>query len=76
MTVRIAHASIDERGKITGGSAGDQTGKEDLLSHHYPIQRQHENLLLIEYHHALDKLIQKYIFWKKNEICPCKSMAN
>ena len=26
--VRIGHASIDERGKITGGSAGDQTGKE------------------------------------------------
>lgn len=26
--VTIAHASIDERGKITGGSAGDQTGKE------------------------------------------------
>ena len=26
--VKIGHASIDERGKITGGSAGDQTGKE------------------------------------------------
>ena len=27
-TVKIGHASIDERGKITGGNAGDQTGKE------------------------------------------------
>lgn len=28
MAKYIAHASIDERGKISGGSAGDQTGKE------------------------------------------------
>ncbi|MBO5093565.1 MAG: peptidoglycan-binding protein [Lachnospiraceae bacterium] len=28
MTVRIAHASIDERGKAAGGAAGDQTGRE------------------------------------------------
>lgn len=28
MAVRIAHASIDERGKASGGQAGDQTGKE------------------------------------------------
>lgn len=28
MAVRIAHASIDERGKISGGNAGDQTAKE------------------------------------------------
>lgn len=28
MTKYIAHASIDERGKASGGSAGDQTGKE------------------------------------------------
>lgn len=28
MSVIIAHASIDERGKISGGNAGDQTGKE------------------------------------------------
>lgn len=28
MAVRIAHASIDERGKISGGTAGDQTSKE------------------------------------------------
>lgn len=28
MTKYIAHASIDERGKVSGGSAGDQTGKE------------------------------------------------
>lgn len=26
--VKIAHASIDERGKISGGQAGNQTGKE------------------------------------------------
>lgn len=28
MSVRIAHASIDENGNATGGQAGDQTGKE------------------------------------------------
>ena len=28
MAVRIAHASIDENKKTTGGTAGDQTGKE------------------------------------------------
>lgn len=28
MSVMIAHASIDERGKISGGQAGDQTGRE------------------------------------------------
>jgi hypothetical protein len=28
MTVRIGHASIDERGNASGGVAGDQTGKE------------------------------------------------
>lgn len=28
MNVYIAHASIDERGKVSGGKAGDQTGRE------------------------------------------------
>jgi peptidoglycan hydrolase-like protein with peptidoglycan-binding domain len=28
MAVKIGHASLDERGKATGGSAGDQTAKE------------------------------------------------
>lgn len=28
MAVKIGHASLDEHGKIAGGSAGDQTGKE------------------------------------------------
>ena len=28
MTVRIGHASLDERGTAKGGAAGDQTGKE------------------------------------------------
>lgn len=28
MAVKIAHASIDERGRIAGGAAGDQAGKE------------------------------------------------
>ena len=28
MAVKIGHASIDERGKIAGGAAGDSTGKE------------------------------------------------
>lgn len=28
MAVKIGHASIDERGKVSGGTAGDQTGRE------------------------------------------------
>ena len=28
MSVKIGHASIDERGKARGGAAGDQTGRE------------------------------------------------
>jgi len=28
MAVKIGHASIDERGKVSGGKVGDQTGKE------------------------------------------------
>lgn len=28
MSVKIGHASIDERGKVNSGSAGDQTGRE------------------------------------------------
>lgn len=28
MTVRIGHASLDERGKASGGQSGDQTGRE------------------------------------------------
>lgn len=28
MAIKIGHASLDERGKATGGSAGNQTGKE------------------------------------------------
>lgn len=28
MSIKIGHASIDENGKISGGKAGDQTGKE------------------------------------------------
>lgn len=35
MTVRIGHASIDERGKATGGTAGDQTGKEICIRDWY-----------------------------------------
>ena len=35
MAVRIGHASIDERGKITGGTAGDQTGKEGCIRNWY-----------------------------------------
>lgn len=33
--VKIGHARIDENGKITGGSAGDQTGKEVMITDHY-----------------------------------------
>ena len=35
MAVRIGHASVDERGKATGGVAGDQTGKEVKISSWY-----------------------------------------
>ena len=35
MAVRIGHASIDERGKATGGAAGDQTGKELCVRNWY-----------------------------------------
>ena len=35
MAVRIGHASIDERGKITGGTAGDQTGGEVCIRNWY-----------------------------------------
>lgn len=35
MSVRIGHASIDERGKAAGGAAGDQTGKEVKISSWY-----------------------------------------
>lgn len=34
-TVKIGHASIDERGKIKGGNAGDQTGKELCIRNWY-----------------------------------------
>ena len=35
MAVRIGHASIDENGKATGGTAGDQNGKEVLIRDWY-----------------------------------------
>ena len=35
MAVRIGHASIDENGKIAGGAAGDQTGKEICIRNWY-----------------------------------------
>lgn len=35
MTVRIGHASIDENGRVTGGAAGDQTGKEICIRNWY-----------------------------------------
>lgn len=33
--MRIGHASIDEHGKILGGNAGDQTGKEVCIRSYY-----------------------------------------
>lgn len=33
--VRIGHASIDERGRITGGAAGDQSGREVCIRQWY-----------------------------------------
>lgn len=35
MSVQIGHASIDERGKAAGGTAGDQTGKEVCVRNWY-----------------------------------------
>ena len=35
MAVRIGHASLDEHGNITGGTAGDQTGKELRIQNWY-----------------------------------------
>jgi len=35
MTVRIGHASIDENGKASGGTGGDQTGKEVVIRDWY-----------------------------------------
>ena len=35
MSVKIGHASIDERGKATGGKAGDQNGKEVFTRYWY-----------------------------------------
>lgn len=35
MAVRIGHASIGENGRTTGGSAGDQNGKEVKISNYY-----------------------------------------
>ena len=35
MAVRIGHASIDENGKATGGTSGDQTGKEVVIRNWY-----------------------------------------
>ena len=35
MAIRIGHASIDEHGKITGGTAGDQNGKEVCVRNWY-----------------------------------------
>lgn len=36
--VRIAQASIDEKGNAIGGISGDQTGKEVLISDWYPYE--------------------------------------
>ena len=35
MAIRIGHASIDENGKITGGTSGDQNGKEVCIRNWY-----------------------------------------
>lgn len=35
MAIRIGHASMDERGKASGGQAGDQTGKEICIRSWY-----------------------------------------
>lgn len=47
MAVKIGHASIDERGKISGGQVGDQTGKEICIRDWYPGSDSGWNVMLI-----------------------------
>lgn len=35
MSIKVAYASADERGKASGGKAGDQTGKEVKVANYY-----------------------------------------
>ena len=35
MSIKVGSARIDERGKISGGKAGDQTGKELSIQNFY-----------------------------------------
>ena len=54
MSVRIGHASQDEHGRATGGSAGDQTGKELCIRQWY------KNMCLL--HPSIAKFTPKYWF--------------
>lgn len=45
-TVRIGHASIDENNKASGGSAGDQTGKEVYIADAYDVTKKGYTILL------------------------------
>lgn len=47
MAVKIGHASIDERGKASGGQVGDQTGKEVCIRDWYPGSGSGWNVMLV-----------------------------
>ena len=47
MTIKIGSARIDERGKASGGSAGDQSGKEVSTQNYY----KHSKVLHLALHY-------------------------
>lgn len=58
MSVRIGHASINERGTVSGGRAGDQTGKEVCVRNWY---NKPWNVMLICKDKALAKRAAEYM---------------
>ena len=58
MAVRIGHASIDENGKISGGKAGDQTGKEVCIRDWY---NKPWNVMIICNDESIAKKAAKYM---------------
>lgn len=55
---RIGHASIDERGKISGGIAGDQTGKEVCIREWY---KKPWNVMIVCNDKAIAKKASEYM---------------
>lgn len=65
MTKYIAHASIDENGKIKGGSAGDQSGKEVCIRSWYNKPWSH--VLRLKNEKVRNKLANNMIDLAKND---------